>query len=113
MLHEGESADFAWPPVAWLLLCEHQVIAGATKRVRPCTLPLKPPKSIPRLRLQSQFGPKLWRDTRIYDYGIKGLSVLALIGFWYLATWRLPSTIMPPPHTVVRVLWEDMREGGI
>ena len=57
--------------------------------------------------------PTLWRDMRIYDCGIKTLSVLALIGVWYLVTWRLPSTIMPPPHTVVQFLWDDMREGGI
>jgi NitT/TauT family transport system permease protein len=47
------------------------------------------------------------------DYVIKVLSVLALIALWYLAASRLPSTVMPPPHKVVDVLWEEMWSGQI
>jgi NitT/TauT family transport system permease protein len=46
-------------------------------------------------------------------YATKVLSALSLVGIWYFAAWRLPSTIIPPPHAVVDVLWQEMMAGPI
>lgn len=48
---------------------------------------------------------------------ISSLSVLSIIGLWYLATQFLPPSVLPPPHTVLaavhelvntRELWGDI-----
>ena len=54
-----------------------------------------------------------WHELLAGEYTIKGLSVLSLICLWYVAASRLPSTIMPPPHVVVQVLWADLIAGPI
>ena len=54
-----------------------------------------------------------WLEAARGDYAIKSLSVLSMIGLWYVAASRLPPTIMPPPHIVVEVLWEEMISGPI
>ena len=59
------------------------------------------------------FGVSPWLEAACGDYAIKALSVLSLIGLWYIAAARLPATIMPPPHTVVEVLWQEMMSGPI
>ena len=37
------------------------------------------------------------------------LSVLSLVGLWYLATLALPPSIMPAPHVVADILWTQMQ----
>jgi NitT/TauT family transport system permease protein len=54
-----------------------------------------------------------WLEAARGDYAIKSLSVLSMIGLLYVAASRLPPTIMPPPHIVVEVLWEEMISGPI
>jgi NitT/TauT family transport system permease protein len=37
------------------------------------------------------------------------LSVLSLVGLWYLASFALPPSIMPAPHVVADILWTQMQ----
>jgi NitT/TauT family transport system permease protein len=57
--------------------------------------------------------PKIWLRDHFRDRFIKVLSVLTLIGLWYFGAAMLPSNVMPAPHVVVRVLWNDMSAGAI
>lgn len=54
-----------------------------------------------------------WLDEELGERFVRVVSVLALIGLWYLAAAVLPPSVMPAPHTVVAVLWKDMLAGGI
>ena len=47
------------------------------------------------------------------DRAIKCASALTLLALWYLAAAVLPSSVMPAPHIVAGVLWNDMRAGPI
>jgi NitT/TauT family transport system permease protein len=44
---------------------------------------------------------------------IKIASVLTLVGVWYLGAAFLPSSVLPAPHVVVRVLILEMAAGSI
>jgi NitT/TauT family transport system permease protein len=41
------------------------------------------------------------------------LSVLSIIGAWYLGSWTMSEKVLPAPHVVAAVLFESMRTGGI
>lgn len=58
---------------------------------------------------------KFRRRIEIYsgDPFIKSASALSLVALWYFGASMLPSSIMPAPHVVVRVLWEEMVAGPI
>jgi NitT/TauT family transport system permease protein len=47
------------------------------------------------------------------DHLTKALSVLTIVGLWYLAAALLPSAILPAPHVVLGVLRDEMAAGGI
>jgi NitT/TauT family transport system permease protein len=47
------------------------------------------------------------------ERAIKSLSVLTLLALWYLGAAMLPSSIMPAPHVVFEVLWNEMLAGPI
>lgn len=61
-------------------------------------------------RAPSRFGASFgkWFDAHGGEYATKALSVLTLIGLWYLGAAVLPPSIMPAPHRVAVVLWHDM-----
>jgi NitT/TauT family transport system permease protein len=68
--------------------------------------PYAQPGDVPILRRLAQ----LWKFAQVFrERLIKCLSVLALLGLWYLAAALLPSSVMPAPHTVARVLWTEMQ----
>ena len=50
---------------------------------------------------------------RYREHGVRILSVLALIGLWYVGAALLPPSIMPAPHIVVEIMWKEMLAGGI
>jgi NitT/TauT family transport system permease protein len=54
-----------------------------------------------------------WLDEFRGEYAIKISSVVVLIGLWFLGAALLPSSIMPSPPTVARVLWDEMGSGEI
>ncbi|HEV8016795.1 MAG TPA: hypothetical protein VGP48_14750 [Stellaceae bacterium] len=54
-----------------------------------------------------------WLDAQGGEYAIKTLSVVALIGLWYLGAAALPASVMPAPHRVAAVLWYEMTGGAI
>jgi NitT/TauT family transport system permease protein len=56
---------------------------------------------------------KLWPDEHRAEFLIKALSVLVLIGLWFLGAAVLPPSIMPAPATVAEVLWGEMGAGEI
>jgi NitT/TauT family transport system permease protein len=56
---------------------------------------------------------KLWPDEHRAEFLIKALSVLVLIGLWFLGAAVLPPSIMPAPATVAEVLWDEMGAGEI
>jgi NitT/TauT family transport system permease protein len=56
---------------------------------------------------------KLWPDEHRAEFLIKALSVLVLIGLWFLGAAALPPSIMPAPATVAEVLWNEMGAGEI
>lgn len=41
------------------------------------------------------------------------LSVLSIIGAWYLGSWAMSEKVLPAPHIVAKVLYEAMRSGEI
>lgn len=47
------------------------------------------------------------------DFLISLVSVLSLIGAWYLGSWALSEKVLPAPHVVAEVLYEAMLKGGI
>jgi NitT/TauT family transport system permease protein len=47
------------------------------------------------------------------DHLTKVLSVLTIVGLWYLAAAFLSPAIMPAPHVVLGVLRDEMAAGGI
>jgi NitT/TauT family transport system permease protein len=61
----------------------------------------------------ARLGENPWLAVLTRGYVLKILSALTLIGLWYIASSRLPPTIMPPPHVVLGVLWEQMTAGSI
>jgi NitT/TauT family transport system permease protein len=54
-----------------------------------------------------------WIEDDSGDRIIKTASVLTLIALWYFGAAMLPSSVMPAPHVVVRVLWAEMTAGPI
>ena len=69
---------------------------------------------MPRSALGRNAGKlKLWPDEQRAEFLIKALSVLVLIGLWFLGAVVLPPSIMPAPATVAGVLWEEMGAGEI
>jgi NitT/TauT family transport system permease protein len=64
-------------------------------------------------RAQNALRQKHWLGDHFRDRFVKVLSVLTLIGLWYFGAAMLPSSVMPAPHVVVRVLWNDMADGAI
>jgi NitT/TauT family transport system permease protein len=64
-------------------------------------------------RAQNALGLKHWLGDHFRDRFVKTLSILTLIGLWYFGAAMLPSSVMPAPHVVVRVLWNDMADGAI
>jgi NitT/TauT family transport system permease protein len=54
-----------------------------------------------------------WIALLTRGYALKTLSALTLIALWYIASSRLPPTIMPPPHVVLDVLWKEVTAGPI
>jgi NitT/TauT family transport system permease protein len=55
---------------------------------------------------------RAWLD-QYSDYTIRILSVIALVGIWYIGSLLLPPSIMPSPHIVVDVMWKEMVAGPI
>jgi NitT/TauT family transport system permease protein len=47
------------------------------------------------------------------DHAITIASLLSLLGIWYLSAWVLPASVMPAPHVVVGVLWQQVQAGTI
>ena len=47
------------------------------------------------------------------DRFIKLVSALSLVLLWYLGSVVLPKSIMPAPHIVAEVLWNEMVDGAI
>jgi NitT/TauT family transport system permease protein len=47
------------------------------------------------------------------DHAITIASLLSLLGIWYLSALALPSSVMPAPHVVVDVLWQQVQAGTI
>lgn len=43
------------------------------------------------------------------DHAITIASLLTLLGIWYAAAFVLPASVMPAPHVVVDVLWQQMQ----
>jgi NitT/TauT family transport system permease protein len=54
-----------------------------------------------------------WIEDDSGDRIIKTASVLTLIALWYFGAAMLPSSVMPAPHVVVKVLWAEMTAGPI
>jgi NitT/TauT family transport system permease protein len=54
-----------------------------------------------------------WIEDDSGDRIIKTASVLTLIALWYFGAAMLPSSVMPAPHVVVKVLWAEMTAGSI
>jgi NitT/TauT family transport system permease protein len=54
-----------------------------------------------------------WIEATSGDRIIKTASVLTLIALWYFGAAMLPSSVMPAPHVVVKVLWTEMAAGPI
>ncbi len=51
--------------------------------------------------------------SRTSDLLLSILSVLSLIGVWYLGSWTMSERVLPAPHVVAVVLFEAMRSGEI
>ncbi|HWE72741.1 MAG TPA: ABC transporter permease subunit [Stellaceae bacterium] len=49
-----------------------------------------------------------WLHAHGGDYAIKALSVVSLLGLWYLGAATLPSSVMPAPQHVAVVLWHEV-----
>ncbi|MDB5654695.1 MAG: hypothetical protein JWQ94_2308 [Tardiphaga sp.] len=47
------------------------------------------------------------------DAAITLLSVLSIIGAWYLGSWLLSVRVLPAPHIVAGVLFQEMQKGQI
>ena len=56
---------------------------------------------------------RTWFPGHSGDYLTKALSVLTIVGLWYLGAASLPPTIMPAPHVVLGVLRDEIAAGGI
>jgi NitT/TauT family transport system permease protein len=54
-----------------------------------------------------------WIEDDSGDRIIKTASVLTLIALWYFGAAMLPSSVMPAPHVVVKVLWAEVTAGPI
>jgi NitT/TauT family transport system permease protein len=54
-----------------------------------------------------------WIEDDSGDRIIKTASVLTLVALWYFGAAMLPSSVMPAPHVVVKVLWAEMTAGPI
>lgn len=65
------------------------------------------PASEPAATRFSSFGPNAT------DVLITLISVLSLIGAWYLGSWALSEKVLPAPHVVAEVLYEAMVKGAI
>jgi NitT/TauT family transport system permease protein len=50
---------------------------------------------------------------RTADAITSALSVLAIIGAWYVGSWTMSEKVLPAPHIVAVVLFEAMRSGQI
>ena len=61
----------------------------------------------------ARFKFRRWIEVYSGDRFIRSASALTLIALWYFGASMLPSSIMPAPHVVVRVLWEEMAAGSI
>ncbi len=47
------------------------------------------------------------------DALISALSVLSIIGAWYIGSWTMSERVLPAPHIVAEVLYQAMRSGEI
>lgn len=54
-----------------------------------------------------------WVEAYSGDRLIKGASVLTLVALWYFGAFMLPASVMPAPHVVVGVLWQEVTAGPI
>jgi NitT/TauT family transport system permease protein len=52
---------------------------------------------------------KQWLEVFLAENAITLLSMLSLVGLWYLASFALPPSIMPAPHVVADILWTQMQ----
>lgn len=64
------------------------------------------PQRVPAADL-SKFKQSL--EIFLTENAITLLSLLSLVGIWYLATLALPPSIMPAPHVVADILWTQMQ----
>jgi NitT/TauT family transport system permease protein len=64
------------------------------------------PQRVPTPNL-SRFKQSL--EIFLTENAITLLSLLSLVGIWYLATLALPPSIMPAPHVVADILWTQMQ----
>ncbi|MEA2978298.1 MAG: NitT/TauT family transport system permease protein [Alphaproteobacteria bacterium] len=70
--------------------------------------------AIARERMTGRAGlSSKWSKSPSGDHVIKLLSIMTIIGLWYFAAAFLPPNVMPPPHRVVTVLWDEMVAGAI
>ncbi|HWM46227.1 MAG TPA: ABC transporter permease [Xanthobacteraceae bacterium] len=63
----------------------------------------------PRLALADISRWKAFVDQYAGDQLITLASLLSLLGLWYLSAWLLPSSVMPSPHAVVEILWQQVQ----
>jgi NitT/TauT family transport system permease protein len=54
-----------------------------------------------------------WLEAHGGEYGIKILSIVTLLGLWYVGAATLPPSVMPAPHRVAVVLWHEMTRPAI
>ncbi len=47
------------------------------------------------------------------DAVVTALSVLSIIGAWYIGSWSLSERVLPAPHIVARVLFHALQSGQI
>src|SRR5262249_2596705 len=50
---------------------------------------------------------------RYGEHATRLASVLTLVGLWYFGAAVLPPNIMPAPHIVSEVLWQEILKGAI
>ena len=62
---------------------------------------------------RAPFKVRRWIVDDSGDRLIKSASILTLIALWYFGAAMLPSSVMPAPHAVVKVLWTEMTAGPI
>jgi NitT/TauT family transport system permease protein len=82
-------------------------------RRHSATQPGRSPAIVPEILARDVAGLRKWHGDSYVDHVTKAASVLVLIGLWFLGAALLPSSVMPSPPTVLRILVDEMRAGAI